>query len=213
MKIEKIGHCCLIIDIDGLKIMTDPGAFSNKQDSMTDIDVVLISHEHPDHLHINSVQKIVENNPGVRVITNSSVAKKLEEIGLKPETIESNTSISVRDIKIEAFDSKHGEIFEDFGQVQNTGYLVADRFFYPGDSFYNPVKPIDILALPVAGPWCLTGDAIRYALEVKPKTVFPVHDGMIEEDKRVILYRAPEKILRENGIEFVVMKEGEEREF
>ena len=28
MKIKKIGHCCLIIETKGIRIMTDPGTFT-----------------------------------------------------------------------------------------------------------------------------------------------------------------------------------------
>lgn len=193
--------------------MTDPGAFSSGQELVTDLDVVLITHEHPDHLHTASLEAILKNNPEVRIISNSAVARKLKDINLYCEVVEGRNSIKIGSTAVEAFDGQHGEIFEDFGQVQNTGYFIADKFFYPGDSFHDPERAVDVLALPVAGPWCPIGDAIRYALEVKPRKTFPVHDGMIQADKTGIFHGAPDKILGESGIEFVVMKEGDEREF
>ena len=73
MKITKIGHCCLLIEVEGSRILTDPGSFT-VEDLVTDnIDVILITHEHADHLHIDSVKKIVEVNPKVQIFSNSSV--------------------------------------------------------------------------------------------------------------------------------------------
>jgi L-ascorbate metabolism protein UlaG (beta-lactamase superfamily) len=213
MKIKKIGHCCLLIKTDTLTILTDPGAFSVEQNSITGIDVVLITHEHADHFHVESLQQVLKNNPNAQVITNSGVGKKLTELGIAHTIVEGRSSIVVKEVAIEAFDGKHEEIFEAIGQVQNTGYFIANKLFYPGDSFHNPNIPVDILALPVAGPWCKVPDAIRYALAVKPKKAFPVHDGMLQKDRIGGSHKIPEKVLTENGIEFVVMGEGEEKEF
>jgi len=70
---------------------------------------------------------------------------------------------------------------------------------------------VEILALPVAGPWMKISEAIDYALEIKPKVVFPVHDGALK-----ILgpaHRVPSTILPEHGIKFVIIEEGKEVSF
>lgn len=213
MKIKKIGHCCLLIKIDDLTILTDPGAFSNGQNDVTGIDLVLITHEHPDHLHVESLSKVLANNPTAKVVTNSAVGKKLDEKGIDYLVLEGRNTEHFSQTKIEAFDCKHEEIFDEIGQVQNTGYFIGDRLFYPGDAYCDPKKPIDILALPVAGPWCKIADAIRYALKVKPKKAFPVHDGMLQGDKIGATHKVPEKVLSEYNIEFIIMNNGDEREF
>lgn len=213
MKIKKIGHCCLVIEINKLRILTDPGAFTSAQNKIKSIDLVLITHEHADHFHLESLKEIVENNPNVRVISNSSVGQKIKEAGLPYEVLEGGVCLEIGGIKIEAFDCRHEEIFENVGQVPNTGYLIADKLFYPGDSFGEIEKPVEILALPVAGPWCKIGDAIRYALKVAPQKVFPVHDGLIREDLIQVFHKTPSMILAKNNIEFVAMLEGDEREF
>ena len=97
--------------------------------------------------------------------------------------------------------------------MHNTGYFIDNKLFYPGDSFHNPERQVDVLALPVAGPWCKVPDAIRYALSVKPKKAFPVHDGMLQRDRIGGSHIIPEKVLTENGIQFVIMNDGDERYF
>src|SRR6185312_9669397 len=78
MKIKKIGHCCLVIETKGVRIMTDPGMFSTAQNEEKNIDIVAITHEHGDHFHIESLKAIIANNPAVTVITNSAVGKLLD---------------------------------------------------------------------------------------------------------------------------------------
>lgn len=213
MKITKLGHCCLLIKTKGLTILTDPGNFSNAQDTVVGVDVVLITHEHTDHFHLTSLQAVLKNNPEVRVFTNSSVGKKLAEAGIVFTLLEGRAETEVEGVAIAAFDHQHEEIFDEIGQVQNTGYFIDDRLFYPGDAFCVPVRTVEILALPVAGPWCRIEAALRYALSVAPKKVFPVHDGMLIPERSAAFYSTPEKVLIEKGIEFVNLQEGEEKNF
>jgi L-ascorbate metabolism protein UlaG (beta-lactamase superfamily) len=213
MKIRKIGHCCLLIKIGELTLLTDPGAFSVAQNTILEIDVVLITHEHADHFHIESLREILKNNPQATVITNSGVGKQLAEAGIRHVLLEGRGLIEIKDVSLEAFDGKHEELYEEIGQVQNTGYLIGGELFYPGDSFFDPEKPIKILALLVAGPWCKLPDAIRYALRVKPAKVFPIHDGMIRPDMVGPAHRIPEQVLRKNNIAFFSMVEGTELDF
>lgn len=212
MKIKKIGHCCLFIETEKLKILTDPGSFSVEQNSIKGIDIILITHEHGDHIHTGSLKEIIQNNPEVKIITNSGVAKILDQEGIKYEILETGIK-EINQLILEAFDAKHEEIFEQIGQVKNTAYFIDEKLFYPGDSFYNPKKDIDILALPVAGPWCKISEAIKYALALKPKKVFPVHEGMLQKDKVGAAHAIPEKVLAENNIEFIPMLSGDERDF
>ena len=114
-------------------------------------------------------------------------------------------------MELEAHDCKHEEIFEEIGQVQNTGYFIDKRLFYPGDSFYNPNKPVEILALPVAGPWTNIKNSINYALEIKPKICFPVHDGMLNHFGTA--HKVPALVLYKFGIIFKTFEGGKEEEF
>lgn len=213
MNIKKIGHCCLLIKTKSVTLLTDPGAYTIEQNSIQGIDAVLITHEHGDHLHIDSLKEILKNNPGITVMTNTSTGKKLDEVGIQYVIVEGRGNADVKGVSIEAFDGKHEEIFEEIGQVQNTGYFIDKKLFYPGDSFHNPQKSVDVLALPVGGPWCKIGDAIRYAIAVKPKKTFPVHDSSTKPDRRVFTFRSATVGLTRNGIEFVEMNEGDEKEF
>lgn len=208
MNITKLGHCCLLIKTKNLTILTDPGAYSTGQNTLTGIDLILITHEHPDHLHAESLQAVLKNNPNAQVITNTGVGKVLDGLGITYSVVEGRATSTVQDVLIEAFDGKHGELFEEFGQVQNTGYFIDNKLFYPGDSFTNPEKAVDVLALPVAGPWVKIGDAIRYALEVKPRVAFPVHEGMLVEGRVGGSHMAPKVVFADKGIEWIVLGEG-----
>ncbi len=213
MKITKFGQCCLLIEVAGKRILTDPGKFSVSQNEVTAIDLILITHEHADHLHSESLETILAKNPEAKVVTNTSVGKVLTELRVTYEILEGRERGEHTGVAIEAYDGKHAEIFEEYGQVQNTGYFIAEELFYPGDAYTEPGKEVPILALPVAGPWCKTADAINYALKVKPKKAFPVHDWLLNEDGIALTHGLFESQLTVNEIEFVRLRNDEQKEF
>ena len=207
MKIKKLGHCCLLIEENDIRVLTDPGSWTiEAQSQVENIDIILITHEHGDHLHIESLKEILSKNPEAVVVTNTSVGKLLDAEKISYQIVEDEQECTIG-IHIQGYGDKHAEIYREMGQVQNTGYFIADKLFYPGDAFYNPNRPVEILVLPVAGSWTNIKTPIEYALEIKPKLAFPVHDGMLKSPGSN--HGAPLKFLPENGIEFIAMKDGD----
>lgn len=221
MKITKLGHCCLVVEENGLRIMTDPGAWSTLQNEATGIDYVFITHEHQDHFHLESLKTVLKNNPKAKIVTNQSVGKLLDAEKISYELLEHGGVKEFSGVHVEGHGGKHAVIYENFGQVQNTGYFFQNRFFYPGDAFYvpaeasakegNPSMPVEILALPVAGPWMKISEAIDYAKLLKPKVCFLVHDGFLKFGGPFHL--VPQKLLPPSGISFEIIPDSETKEF
>ena len=100
LKVTWVGHSSQIINIDGKLILADP-VFSNKTvfmgpsryngdvplnpEDLPEIDVVIISHNHYDHLNISTLEKI---HPKVkRFLTPLMVGAELEKAGVPREKI------------------------------------------------------------------------------------------------------------------------------
>jgi len=197
----------MVVKVGDLTVLTDPGGWTTKQNEVKGVDVVLITHEHPDHLHIESVKEILRNNPSAKIFTVSSVNKLLQKEGLKAEILSHGRSVTEKNILIEGFGKEHADIYPGIPKVENVGYFIANNFFYPGDAFTNPRKHVEILALPLGGPWMNIGQSIDYAKEIKPKIAIPVHDGMLGIRGPYDIH--PKKFLGEAGIDFKVLKAGE----
>lgn len=181
MKITKLGHCCLVIEEQGVFLLTDPGAYSTKQRDARGVDAILITHEHADHLHLESLKVALRNNPKARVITNTAVNAILSKEHIPSEIVGDGQKTEVKGLMIEGFGTEHAKVFEGKPDVENTGYFVGNKLFYPGDSFYKPGKHADILALPVGGPWMKISEALMYAKEMKPRVCFPVHGALFND--------------------------------
>ncbi len=232
MKITKLGHCCLLLEINGTRFLTDPGNYTTAQNEVTNIDFVVISHEHTDHLHVESLMTVLSHNPKAKVICNQSVGKMLDKESIPYQVIDSNSNEKTNEfdtngIIISGHGTKHAPIFRDYEQVENTGYLFTDNtsteagaesvnknMFYPGDSFEVTTIPnvsIDILAFPVTAPWCTISNAMDYVLAVKPKIAFPVHDGNLV--RHGLTNRLPGEFLPKNSIQFIALELGKETDF
>lgn len=202
MKIKKIGHCCLVIEEAGIRILTDPGIYSTGQNDVKDIDIVLITHEHGDHLHIESLKTVLANNPNAKVITNTAVGKILTKENIGFEILEHGQNKQIGNLTLEGHGEKHAEIFEEYGQVQNTGFFIGGKLFYPGDALYNPGKAVEVLAFPTAGSWANIKESINYVFELKPAKCFPVHDGAFKTTK--FMYSTYDTLVSPKGIQLIL---------
>jgi L-ascorbate metabolism protein UlaG (beta-lactamase superfamily) len=210
MKIRKLGHCCLVIETKGKRVLTDPGSYTLESHcQLENIDYILFTHEHPDHYHIDSLKIVLEKNPQAIVYANNSVGDLLKEEGIAHTLVSNGEKVFLDEISLVGIGEKHAEMHDSIPQSSNTGYFIDERLWYPGDAFTNPERGVEILALPVSGPWMKIGEAIDYAIQIKPKVAFPVHDGT----KWGSSHTLPAKILPNHGIEFIIMTEGDEKEF
>ncbi len=208
MRITKYGHCCLLIEVGDLRLLTDPGDY-NQVPEVDDLDYVLITHEHQDHCHVDAVKAVLRQNRAAHVITHAAVAKILRESGVSSMDIRDGEEKILKGVSVRSFGTEHACIHPDLPSVQNTGFLIAGRLFYPGDAFHDPDVPVEILALPVAGPWMKLSEAVEYAKALKPAVVFPVHDGMLRQDHQLRPTRAiPQRLLDVLGIRYEDMVEG-----
>ncbi len=211
MKVKKYPQSHLLITNDsGKKLIIDPGYLTYekgfKVSDFQGADVYLITHQHLDHLDINTIKEIVGENP---VYCNADVVSKLAEVGVKANEVTNRQKFSVAGFEIVAVDIPH---FEVPGKEvpQNTGYLIDGIFFHPGDGGEAPNHlHSDNLALLIANPWISPGHygkAIEFAKALEAKLVIPIHyDSRYPADTKEFKEKASDA-----GLEVRVLGWGEE---
>jgi L-ascorbate metabolism protein UlaG (beta-lactamase superfamily) len=158
-------------------VYTDPFQIK-KQDRA---DIILITHEHYDHCSLEDVKKL--QGPDTVIVTVRDCAKKL---GGNIKTVKPGDKITVGGIEIEAVPSYntnkpfHTKDKGWVGFVLSTG---GRRIYLAGDTDYIPeMKNIkcDVALLPVSGTYVMTAEeAVKAALDIKPKVAIPMHYGSI----------------------------------
>ena len=210
MKITKFGHCCLLVETKCKKILTDPGSYTIESHSkLENLDYILFTHEHADHYHLESLKIILERNHQVQVYANDSVSELLKKEGINHTRIKNGESVSLGEVVVVGIGENHAEMHSSIPLSANTGFFIDGRFWDPGDAYTDPKREVEILALPVAGPWMKISEAIDYALMLKPKVAFPVHDGTRSNTALTL----PGRILPTQNIKFLIIPDGESEEF
>jgi L-ascorbate metabolism protein UlaG (beta-lactamase superfamily) len=206
MHITKLGQCCLLIETKGKRILTDPGCYTiDAHSALEHIDCILFTHEHQDHYHIASLTHLLEKNPHAQIYANRSVSTLLDNEHIAHTTVHHHDSFMCGEITIVGIGDTHAPLHEHVPLSANIGYFIDHRFWYPGDAFTDPQQSVEILALPVSGPWMKLSEAIDYALTLKPKKVFPVHDTIRFGSSHTL----PAALLTSEGIEFTTLNDGD----
>ncbi|MHC5794788.1 MBL fold metallo-hydrolase [Lacisediminihabitans sp. FW035] len=173
MRITHYGHACVLVETARARILIDPGTLSTGFEGLRDLDAVLITHNHDDHLDLPRVTELLAHNPGAIVLADPESADSLPARAVgQGDRIEAGGTI------IEVIGESHAPVFENFPGSANVAYLLDDgAFFHPGDSFELPEVPVDVLALPISGPWIKLGEAIGYLRAIAPRVVLPIHEA------------------------------------
>lgn len=207
MKITKFAHCSLLVDTGSTRILFDPGIYSGELDGATELDAIIITHQHSDHLDINKLKLVMAQNEQLKIITHDGPSEILRDASIDHELLQPDQETVVGDSQIQAFEAPHQSIYQDQGLVENLGFIIDD-FCFAGDSLHLPPpgKSVKVLALPVVAPWLKISEAIDFAIKVKPKFCIPVHDGFLNTGGP--FYDWPKKVLPTENIEFISLDDG-----
>ncbi|MFV0318907.1 MAG: MBL fold metallo-hydrolase [Microbacterium sp.] len=175
MRVTKLEHAGLRVEIGGSLLIIDPGSFTIPLDGLTGTVAVVLTHEHADHWTPEHLDRIRTAAPGIPILGPEGVAKAAS--GFDITVVSPGDTVEIAPFTLEFFGGTHIVIHDSLPLVDNVGVLVNDALYYPGDSYTVP-KGVDVqlLAAPLGGPWLKIGEAMDYVLAVKPKHAFGTHD-------------------------------------
>jgi L-ascorbate metabolism protein UlaG (beta-lactamase superfamily) len=195
LKITLIGHGTLMLTYAGKVIHVDPVSMYANYATLPKADLILVTHEHGDHLDMPAIQAV--SKASTEIINSTSAASILVN-GTVMKNGETRTAAG---IKIEAVPAYNLEKpFHPKGS--GNGYVLTlgdKRVYIAGDTENVPeikaLKNIDVAFLPMNLPFTMTPEQVAdVARTMMPKVLYPYHFGDTNVGKVVELLKDTKEI-------------------
>lgn len=186
LKIRWLGHASFLITsiAEDISIFIDP--FKIETDIIADY--IFITHSHYDHLSIDDIISISNNN--TKLFIPIDAKPQLKEFPGEIMVVEPNNNYKKDSLIIETIASYNE--FKPYHPKSNNwvGYVIEinnKRIFHSGDCDaireIEKLENIDIAFLPIGGTYTMDAkEAAELANKFKPKILIPMHYGTIVGD-------------------------------
>lgn len=183
MLITRFGHAALLVETETTRVLLDPGSFcADPVFELTDLDAVVVTHQHPDHLDQDRAPALVDRNPDATLICDPETA---DLVGFGEWVVNGDGSEhQIGDVLVRGVGARHAVILPEIARIANVGVLLAaggTTVFHPGDTYEQAPEGVDVLALPLGAPWAKVSETVEFVQRVAPTTVLPIHDLTIAE--------------------------------
>lgn len=185
MRLTHLGHACLLVETGGQRLLVDPGVFSPGIVDVTGLNVILVTHQHADHVDLQRLPAILEANPQARLYAEPQAAAVMAQAGIGSEHTVAGEELSFGRVLVMPVGEKHALINEALPRIGNLGVVIRvegePSLFHPGDAYDGEPGQIDILAVPLNAPWTASRDTVAFAQRIAPKVSIPIHDALLND--------------------------------
>jgi len=201
LKITFIGHGTLMFVYNGKVVHVDPWTRLADYTKLPKAYLILVTHEHRDHLDTKAIG-IIRGEQTKVVLTKACVKKVTGGIVMKNGDVRTVGGLKIE--AVPAYNIVHkrssGEPFHPKGS--GNGYVVTfgkTRVYVAGDTENIPemkkLKKIDIAFLPMNVPYTMTPAMVADAAKAfEPKILYPYHYGQTDPNELVNLLKDTKKI-------------------
>ena len=184
LEITFLGHGTLMLKFNGMVIHVDPFSKVADYTKLPKADLLLITHEHQDHLDTAAIDLVRSRD--TRIVLTEKCAEKVSN-GLVMKNGDVQTVLGVKIEAVPAYNLVHkrenGQPFHPKGQ--GNGYVLTfgnTRLYIAGDTENTPemkaLKHIDIAFLPMNLPYTMTPEMVADAAKAfRPGILYPYHRG------------------------------------
>jgi L-ascorbate metabolism protein UlaG (beta-lactamase superfamily) len=202
-----VGHATALIEVGGVRVLTDPilsGRIAHLRrhggavdaGSLGDLDAVLVSHAHLDHLHAASLRQLAVKRPQPALVIPRGLRRHVAKLGFERiHELTAGEQIEIAGLSIAATHADHDTRRHPFGPpAEAVGYLLGPpgrQTYFAGDTDVFPgmetlAADLDVALIPVwgwgptLGPGHLDPAGAAAALRLlRPRLAIPIHWGTL----------------------------------
>ncbi|RPI85711.1 MAG: MBL fold metallo-hydrolase [Chloroflexi bacterium] len=184
LKITFLGHGSLLFNFQDKNIYIDPYSRVADYSKLPPADIILITHEHHDHLDLDAL-KHIQKSSTTTVMTKACAEQTSGDILMANGDEQTVQGIHIR--AVPAYNIVHkrpnGQPFHPKGM--GNGYILTFgdlQVYIAGDTENIPemqtIKDIDVAFLPMNLPYTMTPEMVAdAALALRPRLLYPYHFG------------------------------------
>jgi L-ascorbate metabolism protein UlaG (beta-lactamase superfamily) len=181
MRVTKFGHACVRISSGDVDVVIDPGGFTGRE-AVQGASAVLVTHEHMDHLDADNLRATEAPVYTIAAVA-EQIAANAPDVSERVTVVRPGESFDPG-LPVTAVGEWHAVIHEELPRFSNSGYLVEAEgraLYHPGDSYTLPGRDVDVLFLPISGPWNKLSEVVDFARTVQAPRNVAVHELVASE--------------------------------
>lgn len=201
LKITFIGHGTLMFTFGDKVIHVDPVSREADYGKMPSADLIMVTHEHGDHLDLKAIKTI--SKAGTQMVLTQACAEQVEGgIVMKNGDVKTVGGLRIEAVPAYNIVSKRqdGQAFHPKGR--GNGYVITfgdKRVYVAADTENTPemkkLEDIDVAFLPMNLPYTMTPEMVADAAAAfKPGILYPYHFGSTDTSELVKLLKDEEGV-------------------
>ena len=210
-----VGHATVLVELDAVRLLTDPmfrrraahlrRASRVDLGELKDVDAVLVSHAHHDHLDLPSIKQL---DPSVKAVVPRGIGYLVRKHGLKDVVeVDEGDEVSLGAVSVQATHAEHdGRRRPGKAEGPALGYAISgsQRIYFAGDTglfqeMEGLVVDLDLALVPIWG-WGPTlgrgkhldpASAAQALRLLQPRVAVPIHWGTYRPLHRGVFSEPP----------------------
>ena len=204
LEVTFIGHGSLMFTYKNIVIHVDPFSRVADYSKLPKANLILITHEHRDHLDPSALEAVRTDRTTV-ILTETCAAKIPGGIVMRNGDVEMVGGLTIEAVPAYNLVHMRSEGMPYHPKGIGNGYVIAfaeKRVYVAGDTENIPemknLKHIDYAFLPMNLPYTMTPEMVADAANAfKPRVLYPYHFGDTDTNQLVALMkRSPEMEIR-----------------
>jgi len=196
LEVTFIGHGSMMFTFKGIVIQVDPFSRLADYSKFPKANLILITHEHGDHLDASALEK-VQTDKTTMILTETCAAKISGGIVMKNGDVETVGGLTIEAVPAYNLVHMRGEGVPYHPKGVGNGYVITfgdKRVYVAGDTENIPeiknLKNIDYAFLPMNLPYTMTPEMVADAAKAfKPDVLYPYHFGDTDTTQLVELMK------------------------